>query len=471
VTFDVDLPEEFITEDTIYGMTIPKIEPRPEDTARFGDMPNLLIISIDTLRSDYVGAYRDLEGQSNEFSFSPNLDRFAEQSVVFRRAYTPLSATWPGLASMHTSLYPSENGVLYNGYQFPFYYDTIGTHMMNLGYETLSLHGNCYGLHIPGIEEKYMFFHDDMALIKNSLGRLSKAGDSPFFHWFHFIGVHANYKPPKWTMEILAKDETYRFYDPEAIMRGEDKVSPDDLDYIRLLYAGELLNLDFELNKIFSYLKRNQLWDRTMIVVTSDHGEDLYQHNNHFFHYPSLYNTALRIPLMIKFPYQEEQMLVEESVSLIDIFPTIVDYFRAPDHEGKIYEFSGMSLLPLLQGEKKAFQKRSLFAGAEHFEITAALRDDWKLIYNPKKISILTRAEWPYPYKELELYNTAEDFLEENNIFGDNLDLVRELIKEIESFAREHRGLKKSEKGFRTKTNKEFDKRTLERLKALGYIK
>jgi len=472
VRFQIDIPEDYDNSGLKYGITVPYVENLAREKCQESDIPNLIIISIDTLRADYLGVYKDFENQPFDFSYSPNLDLFAEQAVVFRKAYTPLSATWPALASMYTSLYPCEHGVLYNRQELRFYFDTIATHMLNMGYCTLSLHGNCFGLNISGFDEKYLYDQDDIALIESALQMLRRDSNQPFFHWYHLLGVHANYKPPKWVMTILAKDEPYRFYNLGSIMRGGRDIESQELEYIRMLYAGELFNLDFELNKIFAFLKRNNLWEKTMVIVTSDHGEDLYQHHQNFFHYPSLYDTALRIPLMIKFPNQKKKVVIEEPVTLLDIFPTIVDYLRSQEAgKEQDYEFSGLSLLPLLRGNKKLFQNRNIFAGVEDFDIIAVVEDDWKLIYNPEKKTILNQVDVPYPYEEFELYQTNEDVLEVNNVFQENLEFVRELIKKIERFKKIHKKLKKLKKGLPTKTTKEFKAETIEHLRALGYIK
>ncbi|MEA2005119.1 MAG: sulfatase [Acidobacteriota bacterium] len=470
--FRIEFPEGYIDKEIMYGITIPKIEPLPLADSNKQEYTNLIIISIDTLRSDYLGIYKKLDNQPFDFSYSPNLDKFAQEAVVFSSAYTPLSATWPALVSMFTSLYPCEHGVMENRHQLQCYFDTIATQLLNLGYTTLSLHGNAYGLNIPGIEEKHQFFNNDIAVIKSALDKLQRDCGFPFFHWYHFMGVHANYTPPKWVMTILSREEPYRIYKLGEIMRGELKVEADEIEYIRKLYAGELYNLDFELNKIFEFLKLNQLWESSMVIVTSDHGEDLYQHNHHFYHYPSLYDSALKIPLMIKFPHQRKQIIVEETVSLLDIFPTIVDYFRSNEEKDIMdSDFSGLSLLPLLKGKRKSFKERALYAGAERYKIIATIDKGWKLIYNPENIIPYNQVHTPYPYKEIELYKTDEDVSENNNIYKKNFELVRKLIKQIENFKKDHKKLKKTEIEFRTKTTKDFSEEILKRLRTLGYIK
>ncbi len=470
--FKFNFLPEYENKQILYGITIPQIENSNLINGLSEKNPNLLILSIDTLRSDFMGVYKALSGESFEFSFSPNLDYFAQSAVLFKNAYTPLSATWPALASLFTSKYPFEHGIMYNREQLSSYFDTIATHMLNLGYSSLSLHGNAFGLMIPGIEEKYEFFNDDVELIKAAIRFLERDSHLPFFHWYHFVGVHAPYTPPKWVMPIIARGKQYRQYKLSSIMKGEAQVTPEDLEYIRMLYAGELYNLDMELKKIFDFLKINNLWDNSLIIVTSDHGEDLYQHHNHFYHYPSLYNTSLKIPLMIKFPFQRKQIVIKEPVSLLDLFPTIAKYFS--NDKLKHYrdsDFSGLSLLPLLKGNKKGFKKRNIFAGVEEYKILSLLHKDLKVVFNPKKLIPLNLVSMPYPYEEIELYNLEKDSLEEKNIYPNNVSLARELIKQIEAFRKEHMDKKKIQPAYFIKTSKDISETILERLRTLGYIK
>jgi arylsulfatase A-like enzyme len=462
--------------DILYGITVPRLE-NPSHLAE-KTYKNLIIISIDTLRADYVGIYKRLAGEEVDFSFSPNLDAFAEQSVVFLNASTPETATWPALASLLVSRYPFDHGVLYNGEFLRSNFDSIATHMLDLGYQTLSLHGNAYRLNIAGIEEKYNFFNDDFGLIDAAIKRLKQNKDRPFFHWYHFMGVHADYKPPLWVHHILnqqenmSDEELTKRYDLFNIMQGKEELTDELLQHIKSSYAGELYHLDFELKRIFDYLKHHKLWDESFIIILSDHGEDLYDHNNYFFHYPSLYNASTRIPLMIKFPGQKKQMIIPEQVSLLDIYPTVAEYYATAENSRESPEFSGISLLELLNGNKKRFQERVLFAGIEKFEILAAIHKNWKLIYNPSHILPMTNAQTPYPLEEVEFYDLTADPGETDNIAGKHYKIAKSLIEDIVAFRKEQvlRQRETPEEG-QIQIDEKQKKDALEALKALGYIK
>jgi len=470
LVFKFTFPDDYENKNLLYGINIPKLVYDQEKVER-EKIVNLLIISIDTLRSDYVGVYRKLRGENIDFNYSPNIDEISEQAVVFKNAYTPESATWPALASMMTSKYPSEHGILNNGMQLKFYLDTIGSYMSNLGYSTSALMGNAYGMQLPGFENKFGFFNKDFELIDFAVPKLEKNKKSPFFHWYHFMGVHSNYTPPERIMSAMKVKEEYRTYEPKKIMRGEEKVNDRDINYIRKLYAGELYHLDSELKRIFDKLKSNGVWESTMIVITSDHGEDLYQHNSHFFHYPSLYNTSLKIPLIIKFPYQKKQIVIDTPVSLIDLFPTITEYFSSIEsNRNNRIDFSGNSLIPLIKNDNSS-EERIIYSGAEEFKIISMVNKKWKFIYNPQNINPLNQVGLPYYYEETELYNIMNDFYEKENVYQENKGIViNDFIKRIREFQKKYNKLKKIKSGFKIKSSEDEQKKIKDRLRTLGYI-
>jgi arylsulfatase A-like enzyme len=471
-------PSEIDGEYVKFGITVPKLIDKDRMYAK--KFNNLIIISIDTLRADYLGIYKKLYGEKFQFSFSPNLDQFARESVIFKNAYTPQTSTWPALASLMVSRYPFEHGVLYNGDFIKSKYESIATHMLNMGYQTLSLHGNAYHLNVPGIEEKYNFFNRDFALIDFSIERMNQYKDRPFFHWYHFLGVHSNYTPPQWVHTILKnnieKDENKEFiqnFDIFKIMEGKEKINDRKLKYIKTSYAGELYHLDFKIKKIFDFLKSYGLWDDAMIVVTSDHGEDLYEHNKYFLHYPSIYETSLRIPLMIKFPKQKEQLIIEEPVSILDIFPTIFEYFHPEDFTSKPIKFSGNSLIPLIEGDESFFERRILYAGTWEFKIISAIKNNWKLIYNPDELTpSAVEGSIPYPIQKIEFYNVADDFQEKDDIQGSYFEVAQELIENIIRFKEKMTLGKETVENEDDYSLDEKQKKEIEEnLKALGYIK
>jgi arylsulfatase A-like enzyme len=342
------------------GITVPLIE-----TGEAAAKPShLLIVSLDALRSDYLGVYQTLAGHPPAQSFSPQIDRFAEDAVVFLNARTTQSSTWPALTSLFLSAYPIEHGTTRNGEFVGAAGNSLAALMRGRGYSTTALLANASTINIPGFEEKRHLFEDNV-LIKHARKKISAQVSAPFFHFYHLWGTHDSYAPPERVMRILEKDNPdyrYKLYRTTDMMYRQTPCTPEEIAAVRRLYAGALYNVDSILGTLFDDLRRQGLWDDTMIIITAGHGEELYDQHQYFHHNPSLHDAALKVPLLINFPGQRGRRVIEENVSLVDIFPTIYDYFASPVPSGR---FSGLSLIALLKGRRKAFGERVVFAEAE----------------------------------------------------------------------------------------------------------
>jgi choline-sulfatase len=449
------------------GMSVPRI-----DTGMDAPGPaNLLIISIDALRSDALGIYQTLSGKPPIRSASPEIDRFAEEAVVFRNARTTQSTTWPALSSLHLSRYPKSHGVTANGKYLNQAFDSIADVMLERGYSTLSLMNNAYELNIPGFEEKRRFSRDG-GLATFACKRIENSIGQPFFHWYHFWGVHANYKPPRWAMEYLEgrklPDDFPLQYNTNKMMLGQIPYGPRDVEAVRGLYAGALVYTDSLLKKIFDELKRHGLWDKTLVIVTADHGEELHDHNRYFYHNPSLYGSAIRVPLLIKFPGQRRQHIVEADVSLLDVFPTLYDYFIAEPEAG---HFAGRSLLKLLTGDDDGFRDRVLMAETEESQIAVAFSGRYKLLFNPKGLTPLNHVGLPFPVDKLEFYDLESDPGEHNKQINVNSNVRGRMLRAVEKFLREGGLPARSGKRGKVEITDEMKKEAEEKLRSLGYIR
>lgn len=447
------------------GITVPRVDER-QKTAR---PANLLIVSIDALRSDALGVYQALAGTPPMRSASPELDRFAKEAVVFLNARTTQSATWPALASLHLSQYPREHRISENGKFLSANDDSIALELLTLGYNTRAFLANAYTLNIPGFEEKWQFVHD-RDLIDFVRKKITETVDAPSFYWCHLWGVHAAYSPPRWAMEALeGRDLGPAFklqYDTDGMHRGQVPYGPDEVQAVRGLYAGALYYTDSLLKKLFNEIKSRGLWDETMIIVTADHGEELHDHNRYFYHSPSLYDSAIRVPLLIKFPHQRRQHLVEENVSLLDIFPTVYHYFVAPPPPGR---FSGLSLLGVLAGAKEPFRARTLFVETELANIAAAVVGSHKLIFNPMGLMPLGQNGIPFPTAKVEFYDLGADPGEHNKLAAAGSERIR-LLRAAERFLQEKGKAGKTKRGTFAVSD-EMKKETEEILRTLGYIR
>jgi hypothetical protein len=154
------------------------------------------------------------------------------------------------------------------------------------------------------------------------------------------------------------------------------------------------------------------------------------------------------------------------------VFPTVAEYFATTENTAGASTFSGLSLLELLNGNKKPFLDRVLFAGIERFEILAAIHKNWKLIYNPNDITPITNAQTPYPLEKVEFYDLTADPDEKQNIAGKNYTVAKDLIDDIVAFRKDRiLQIKKEDKEGQIQIDEKQKKEALETLRALGYIK
>ncbi len=449
------------------GITIPSIT-----TQGSGPLPsNLLIISIDALRQDVLGIYQALSGHPPALSYSPELDRFSEDAVVFLNARTTQPSTWPALSSLHLSAYPAGHGVTENRMFLEAPDASIATFLRDRGYATVSM-GTAMSLNIPGFEKKRRYFRADARLLAAGRAAITAQAGMPFFHWYHLIGCHDQYAPPEWVMKIVARDDpdyVYKRISTNDMMLGKAPCGPEDVAAVRRIYGGTLYYTDSLLKETFDDLKRQGIWDNTLVIVTADHGEELYDHHGFFHHSPSLYDGALRIPLLIKFPHQRGRRVVAENVSLIDLLPTIHHYFAGRPKPGR---YAGMSLLDLLAGKNRPFRKRVLFAEAENSRVVAAILGNYKLIHNPAGIIPRTPLGHPFPMGPVEFYDLAKDPHETTNLASSDHPVLQRLLAETSRYIRVAQAPRRERtKGGDVELSEQERREAEEILRTLGYIK
>jgi choline-sulfatase len=449
------------------GITIPSIK-----TQGSGPQPsNLLIISIDALRQDLLGVYKALSGHPPGLSFSPELDRFSENAVVFLNARTTQPSTWPALSSLHLSEYPAGHGVTENRVFLESPGESIATLLRDRGFATVSM-GSAMSLNIPGFETKRRYFRADDRLLNAGRTLMAAQAGAPFFHWYHLLGCHDQYFPPEWVMKIVARDDpgyVYKKMPTNDMMLGKAPCGPEEVATVRKLYAGTLFYTDSLLKETFDDLKRQGLWDDTLVIVTADHGEELYDHHGFFHHSPSLYEGALRVPLLIKFPRQRGRRVIAENVSHIDILPTIHHYFAGRPESGR---FAGLSLLDLLAGKSRAFRERVTFAEVERSRVAAAILGNYKLIYNPAGIIPRTPNGLPFPMGPVEFYDLSKDPGETVNLGQTDHPVLRRLLAEASRYIRDAQAPRRNKaKTGNIELSEEERREADEVLRSLGYIK
>ena len=284
----------------------------PAATAQAGPKasPNVILITIDTVRADHVRCYGAKEVQT------PTLDGLAHDGVVFERAISQVPLTWPSHAAILTGLYPFQNGVQdFTGQPLEARFRSVAQAFQQHGYAT-GAEVSAFVLDRSwGLVRGFDFYDDSFppeAFVNRALGLVERpAGESvsralawlqrnprrPFFFWLHLYDPHSPYDPP----------------DP---YRSQYKSHP---------YDGEIAYADHELGRLIEWLKRNQLYDRSLIVFLSDHGESLGEHGEQehgFF----VYDATVHIPLIVKPPAGSgiRRGRVARPVETVAVAPTLL---------------------------------------------------------------------------------------------------------------------------------------------------
>ena len=428
----------------------------------FGTRPpgrvNVLLLTVDTLRADHLHAY----GYTRKTS--PHIDRLAGRGLLFRRAETPQSATWPALTSLHTSLYPSAHGVVWNGHKMPEGLVTLagllhGRHYSTSAFLTNMKRGRHRGFDLLSGGRAGEQSREDLEMTEAAIAQLELEGDRPFFLWLHLIGPHAGYSPPPpWDTAFTAAARSVSGGLDELVrVREEDRpLSEADVAHVVGLYDGEIGRVDELVGRVLDAVRDLGLEETTLVVFTADHGEDLYEHNRYFFHSPSMYDSSLRVPLILALPgVVPEGTVSDHPASLVDLAPTILGLlgFPAPS------SFQGVNLLP--GGALPATSGQRPLFSETNGRIYGVRTDGWRLVFNPEG-KPPGAPGGAYPIERIELYDLDEDPREQRNVAADHPDRVEALTAEIAGWR--DRDLRED------LDPQQIDPKTLEELRALGYV-
>jgi arylsulfatase A-like enzyme len=304
-----------------------------------GPSPNVLVLVIDTLRADHVG------WTNGNPELTPFLDSLAARAVVFRNAYSPSSWTGPAVASLWTSRYQSQHRVSSLLTLFAERERTLADILRKHGWATGGFSANPllstelgyaqgfdrYEFRPP--EGTGMWLEKERAeeLHAKALAWLDGLGAGvPAFLYFQYMEPHFPYGPPeefKWkglrrrgnpwdmlrTLGTMLHDKA-RWKKPNA----------EELAVIQGLYEAEIMALDEQLRALFAALESRAFLRNAIVVVTSDHGEELGDHGG-LGHGHTLYNEVIRVPLLVLLPGQRERIDIDDVVSLVDVSPTLLD--------------------------------------------------------------------------------------------------------------------------------------------------
>jgi len=470
--------------------------------ARDGAPKYIFLVTIDSLRTDSVSCYH-----SNS-ELTPNICEFAREAAIFENAFSLSSWTTPSIASLMTGFSPSIHTVTKDHAILPNELPTIAGELIKKGYYTCAFginpnltkrtnisRGFLYYDFYPKyaveraigsklLKHFYKFFTaenvfdlapENVVLDWGSLINTETLTDlcirwieenrsrrKRFFLWVHYLDPHVPYAPPPAYVKEKKAISSMGFNFDKAIevLSGAFVPSEKEKIWMKALYDGEIRYVDDNLGRLFNALKKMDIYNDSLVILTSDHGEEFWDHGR-YYHGHSMYNEVLSVPLIIKSPGGKESKRVDTQVSLNHIMPTIFDYCNIPLGKKELY---GDSLLPFLNSHTDTGNNSTpqpvVCSGVLYGEKRKALFfDRYKYIIseNSQKEELFDLDTDPF---ERNLLNERmPDRLQEARKTLENVFRVSNKIKQLFKIT----GDKKSEKD-----KKESDK--LNKLEALGYL-
>ncbi|MDH5385296.1 MAG: sulfatase-like hydrolase/transferase, partial [Candidatus Aminicenantes bacterium] len=403
------------------------------------DKPNIMLITLDTTRADRLSCY----GYSGVKT--PHLDALANKGIVFEQCTASSPLTLPSHASMMTGMYPTYHGVRVNG-------NTALSDEQTTIAEVLSGQGYQCGAFIGafvldgrwGLKQGFQHYDDQFDLRKYKhidLGAVQRPGNqvmnvaldwldeqkgNPFFAWIHLYDPHAPYEPP---------EPYYSEYSHQGLSG---------------LYDGEIAFMDEQIGRCVSWLEKNGLSKKTIIVLIGDHGEGLGSHGEGTHGY-FIYEYAVHVPLLIIAPFPKLQgKRAASQVRAVDVYPTILELAKIESSA----KTQGRSLLPeMFRPEKKE----------DDYAYGESMAPNIQFGWSPLYFLRTTRYKYidaPRP----ELYDLTKDADEQTNLFQQYPKIAREMKDELDRLMAE------TSKDAPVPQAANLDKETVKRLAALGYI-
>lgn len=308
----------------------------------------ILLLTADALRADALRMYRA------DAPPTPHLEELASRSVVFRNAYSASSWTLPSIGSLMTGLPPLTHQLTGTGVQLPSEFPTLAQRLREAGFATAAVVENTIldpSTNLLRGFDEYAAFPRRDRLLHEPLGRrvlrrlfpsrfplggsrevtatarewLLRNWNRDFFLWVHYYDPHVPYEPPA---EFLPPHRPpasigTAFYDSTHIRLGR-MLTPRERSWIRMLYEAEVRFVDSEVGKLLNTLRELGLYDETLILFTSDHGEEFWEHGG-YEHGHALYEEVVHVPLMVKLPGATEGAVIDARVANWHLMPTVLD--------------------------------------------------------------------------------------------------------------------------------------------------
>ena len=367
---------------------------------------SVVLVTVDTLRASHMSLYG--YGRAT----TPGIEAWATQHTVFTNAITPRTFTAPAVASLMSGVYPGLHGVGRHPDRLPDPVVTLAELFADRGYRTAAFVTNP-ALATPafnfgqGFTEWHAYSNDEArakTVLEDAREFLEREAESPFFLWVHLLDPHSPYRPPAPYDSQFVDDELYGQFEEVEILPARGAWGPREVslrdawgddwaelgiddeilrsaDYLVAQYDGEIAYLDTQLSWFLRSAR--EAHPEALIALTADHGESLVEHEYFFTHGRFCYEPTARVPLVVAHPRLTPGR-VDEVVSLVDLFPTLVELFGLSSP----LVVEGRSLSGVLSGTPATPAAHAVRLGARSTNSypTLCLRSQtWKLILTPRR--------------------------------------------------------------------------------------
>lgn len=461
----------------------------PEST--FPRPSNVLLITIDTLRADHLSCY------GYPRATSPVLDRLAAEGVRFDQAVAQWPKTGPSFASLFTATYPKDNNIVRRvGRPVPPEFRMMAEVLREQGYSNYAVVANGALAGELHYDQGFDVYHETWkrgeevhrdnraSIVTEHALEVARAIDpeKPFFFWVHYIDPHFPYEPPDEWKDLFQGDD---WYDPERQIRvranrrksemraiGTSEVLDGRTEHAFYVarYDAEIAYADDQIGVLLERLAAAGLLDRTLTVVTSDHGESLGEHEYYFGHGRLSYQTCLRVPLIFHYPGVIPPRVDPEPVELIRLAPTVLDVAGVRLEDGRWMQ--GRSLARrLLGGEPESGEPVYAFAESGYPK-----NRRWQKVVRDRRFKLIHAPDWADQRwitkkrrDEFALFDLESDPMETANVAAEHPEELKRMKRELHKWwnaaAFEVRIDEPGEDA-----DGELDAKTREQLKALGYL-
>jgi arylsulfatase A-like enzyme len=463
--------------------------------------PNVILVTLDTVRADHLSLY------GYERDTSPNLKRFSEQATLYTRAIATSDMTLPSHASIFTGLYAKKHRAHFDpprlllGRPLKDRFHTIAESLSENGYTAMGVVANHgflsrqFGFHqgfeyydqrvpVPflGFTKAYYIRQGIRNILirffplryfepvyRNAekineqvfslLYRVRQKENRPIFLFVNYMDTHWPYIPPD-PFDKLYPGKIERYTSAHyvsmqsQVLKLDRKVTQKERSHLVSQYDGEIVYLDAQLGNLFKKIKDLGLYDNSIIIITSDHGE-AFGERGFVGHVNSVYQDQIWVPLIIKYPKISRKAVVHDLVSLIDLMPTVLDVLNFPIPSN----IDGISLLKQSKDKSRPIIAES-YPGDLRWNLHPRFeRTECAIFSEPYKFITSTSGK-------RELYNLSKDPTEKEDLSVSDREISRKLEAEMNQWVNSAE-FADTEAASAPK----FDTDTINRLKSLGYLR